>query len=393
MDQRQESILRELREHSATLPAEAQQYWREHEGRYARLLETLDGLYSHPSSRRPKPRRILDVGPSYQTLLLARLFPDADLVTMGFEDARYKPSAGARHIDYDLNDAYFRDSWPCDEGYDLILMLEVIEHLYTAPRRVLGVLRNLAAQNGLIVVSTPNATFLGNRVALLCGRNPFEMLEDRRHRLGLGHYREYTLAELAEAGSSASLRMLRVDFSNALLDRTRRRQRFYDRITRFLPGEFRQMTTIVFEKSGDDAELPDPDRVALTLGDGWFPMECEPHDPSRRWRWTGAEAVVSFSNPRRNVLFYLKVAGCEHPSHVPREIAVVAAKETVHRLLTPPDGDTTQRIPIRSAFLGAAEHAVLRIRVSPTFVPAAVEKSADVRELGVRVLTVAMVAQ
>ena len=47
---------------------------------------------------------------------------------------------------------------------------------------------------GWLVLQTPNAARIGNRVRLLTGRNPFEPL--REDSVSPGHFREYTVAEL-----------------------------------------------------------------------------------------------------------------------------------------------------------------------------------------------------
>lgn len=78
--------------------------------------------------------------------------------------------------------------------YDLVIMLEVLEHLSISPRLVFRKLRMMLRPQGMLVISTPNFLALGSRLKMLVGRNPLE-----RHRVTLdnpGHVREYDMDEL-----------------------------------------------------------------------------------------------------------------------------------------------------------------------------------------------------
>jgi hypothetical protein len=72
----------------------------------------------------------------------------------------------------------------------------VIEHLAVSPRHVLRFLGSALRSGGWLVLQTPNAARVGNRLRLLAGRNPFEQL--RENSLDPGHFREYTVDELLE---------------------------------------------------------------------------------------------------------------------------------------------------------------------------------------------------
>jgi len=103
--------------------------------------------------------------------------------------------AHGRQYHFDLNDSQDQRQWRSDLGpYDLIVFAEVIEHLYTAPERVLRFLHSLLAPGGALILQTPNAAALRKRLKLLAGRNPYERI--RPDRSNPGHFREYTVAEL-----------------------------------------------------------------------------------------------------------------------------------------------------------------------------------------------------
>jgi 2-polyprenyl-3-methyl-5-hydroxy-6-metoxy-1,4-benzoquinol methylase len=112
----------------------------------------------------------------------------------------------AGHIVFDLNYAQNVERLDLNQKFALIVFAETIEHLYTAPELVLGLLGNLLEPGGLIICQTPNAVALHKRILMALGFNPFERLRiDVRNR---GHIREYTRKELIEIGRRASLDMI-----------------------------------------------------------------------------------------------------------------------------------------------------------------------------------------
>ncbi|MDP9492175.1 MAG: hypothetical protein M3P42_08280, partial [Actinomycetota bacterium] len=70
-------------------------YLRTHDARY-RLL--LDLVAEHG------PKRILVVGPSYESVLLREALPQARVNTLGWLDHRFPLREHERHFEVDLND-------------------------------------------------------------------------------------------------------------------------------------------------------------------------------------------------------------------------------------------------------------------------------------------------
>src|SRR4051812_30028368 len=115
-----------------------------HAPRYAHLLETLDGAGVDAKTR------ILDIGRSRLTELIVQRF-GARVDSLGFGPDGRTPEGF--HYEFDLNRAQHRVNWRVDlPRYDVIVMAEVIEHLYTAPQLVLGFLRTLLASGGLLII-------------------------------------------------------------------------------------------------------------------------------------------------------------------------------------------------------------------------------------------------
>jgi SAM-dependent methyltransferase len=184
-----------------------------HAARFAHLLALAQRL------KPGRATRVLDIGRSRLTSLLAAAYDDVVSLGMPYETAPdfqgyLAPQDGRalRHIAFDLNTLRAGGPLPEAGTFDLIVFAEVIEHLYTAPELVLAAMRAQLAPGGLILCQTPNAAALHKRLTLLAGRNPYERI---RVTYGdFGHFREYTRAELCAFGPAAGLAVVSHDYAN-----------------------------------------------------------------------------------------------------------------------------------------------------------------------------------
>lgn len=84
-----------------------------------------------------------------------------------------------------------------DESFDLIIFLEVLEHLIVAhpPLGLLMEMNRVLKKDGIFILSTPNVVSLGSRIACLIGKHPssYGFKDPRSYNK---HYREYTPLEL-----------------------------------------------------------------------------------------------------------------------------------------------------------------------------------------------------
>lgn len=175
-----------------------------HAPRYALALRELARAGIGPGAA------VLDVGRSALTDLLAWAVGRAD--SLGLQPDETLPRG--RHVRFDLNLAQRREDWRTDLGpYDAVVLGEVIEHLSTAPGRVLTYLRSLLRPGGVLLIQTPNAAALHKRLLLLLGRQPYHRLcEDRGGGL---HVREYTMAEMRDYARAVGLGVERAIYANA----------------------------------------------------------------------------------------------------------------------------------------------------------------------------------
>ena len=125
--------------------------------------------------------------------------------SLGFDGDGETPSG--YHYEFDLNRTCTAKRWRKDlPQYDIIVMAEVIEHLYTSPSFVFRFLKKLMRSKGILIVQTPNAVALHKRLQMLLGYNPFGLISEDMAEPG--HFREYTRKELLRYADRGDLAVL-----------------------------------------------------------------------------------------------------------------------------------------------------------------------------------------
>jgi hypothetical protein len=218
------------------------EYLRFHRQRYQILMEKVRACARRLAV---PPRRVLDVGMSFQTALLRQELPDAIVDTLGYEDGRFKEDNPGQHYCFDLNKSADPAQRPELPPYDLIVMAEVIEHLMAPPRAVLESIAGWLRPQGELLLQTPNAVSLAKRLRMLRGYNPFMMPQDPAALST--HFREYTVAELIELGREAGLEATDVAVLNYFAHESHS-GRLYQRFGHLIPAGLRDGITISFRK-------------------------------------------------------------------------------------------------------------------------------------------------
>jgi hypothetical protein len=114
--------------------------------------------------------------------------------------------------------------------------------------------------------------------------------------------------------------------------------------------------------------LPQTESIFLVYKEGWYDPEVDPQNPSFERTWTAQEAVVSFKNPRKDVVVYLEADTCfpcfrRGPSLT---VSVGAAGTTLPIETSEP---FLRKLRARVADFGTGEWVDLRLRMSSAFVP------------------------
>ncbi|MBL8087019.1 MAG: class I SAM-dependent methyltransferase [Chthonomonas sp.] len=219
-----------------------------HSRRFACLVLMLERLGLTAESR------LLDVGPTFTSILFHRTFK-CRVDSLSFSPDEETPYG--QNFQFDLNLAQRKQDWREDLGdYDAITFAEVIEHLYTSPRIVLEYLASRLKPGGVLLIQTPNAVGIKQRIQLLLGKHPYEEISDDPE--SPNHYRECTLAELVRYAQKAGLEVIHADTYNYFNPTYRQKNKrikpwmgslFY-RISDFLPRGMKRGMMVVCRRPG-----------------------------------------------------------------------------------------------------------------------------------------------
>ena len=147
----------------------------------------------------------LGCGPDVRDLRLLKEMGASVLVGM---DAGQKPDPLVRgdSICYVCADIDSNHLPAAEESFDLVIIDNVIEHMYD-PRRVLVECIRVLKRGGVLAVMTPNQARLINRLRLILGKSVYfpldywmgvrqQHIRKRGEMVFAGHIREYTIDEL-----------------------------------------------------------------------------------------------------------------------------------------------------------------------------------------------------
>lgn len=228
------------------LDPESKKFLRYHFRRYEFLFQKIDRVITNLSlASGQRSIKILDIGPGFQTEIMRQTLPGAVVNTLGFRDLRFQARAEEQHFEFDLNNAQIPDKWLKLEQHDLVIIAEVLEHLYTSPGLVLQCVASWMAPGGFLILQTPNACALHKRLIMLSGKNPFDLIRDTPE--NPGHFREYTLSELVHFTDQAGLRLVELATWN-YFDNGSWVHKIYNVTSRVMPASLRQGITMTLQK-------------------------------------------------------------------------------------------------------------------------------------------------
>jgi hypothetical protein len=133
--------------------------------------------------------------------------------------------------------------------------------------------------------------------------------------------------------------------------------------------------------------LPQTENIFPVYKQGWHNPESHPENPSVERTWTKKEALMSFKNPKRDVIVYLQADTCVK-CFKQTPVLTVSVNNKVG--LTMPIEDPNvflKKIKVKAQDLGADEWVDLRLIMSESFVPKLLTPplNNDDRELGLLV--------
>ena len=162
-------------------------YYRGNWSRYRRTFELLSALPL------PRPARLLEVGGGQMALLSHHLYGDD--CTVGDVNEAFNSTLldfGIRFLKCDL----LRDDLPFDQELDVVVLLEVVEHMPVPLHQVLEKVRRWIKPGGYLFCTTPNLYRLRNVVRLALGLRVFDFFFIPEESKSIGHPFEYYDAHL-----------------------------------------------------------------------------------------------------------------------------------------------------------------------------------------------------
>lgn len=143
---------------------------------------------------------------------------------------------------------------PFDKNYfDMVMILEVLEHLHESPRELLINLIELLKPNGYLMITVPNAVNIRKRLAVLRGKTNLPEYGSYYWYPGKwrGHIREYVKGDLESLAKFLSLEIVELrSFHQILYKIPTKLQSFYKLLTSIFPG-WRDSWLLVVQKPLD----------------------------------------------------------------------------------------------------------------------------------------------
>ena len=167
---------------------ESDNYYRQEKERYWRSLELLCELNI------AAPAKILEIGGGQMAVLCKALFEDD--CTVGDVSQRYVAPLRNAGIELRTIDLMAPDTNDVVEQFDVVLLLEVIEHIPLPAHVVVEGIKPFLKPQGILFLTTPNLFRMRNLVRMLLGVEFLDHFTMPQPGQGLGHQLEYSAKHL-----------------------------------------------------------------------------------------------------------------------------------------------------------------------------------------------------
>jgi hypothetical protein len=133
--------------------------------------------------------------------------------------------------------------------------------------------------------------------------------------------------------------------------------------------------------------LPQTENIFLVYKEGWHNPETHPENPGVERTWTKKEALISFKNPKKDVIVYLEADTCVKCFPQTPQLTVSVGNNVGLRIPVEDPSVFLKKIKVRAADLGTDEWVDLRLAMNQSFVPKLLTPplNNDDRELGLNV--------
>src|SRR5687767_3094903 len=132
--------------------------------------------------------------------------------------------------------------------------------------------------------------------------------------------------------------------------------------------------------------LPQTENIFLVYKEGWHSPESSPQNPTLERTWTKKDAVVSFKNPKKDIVVYLEADTNSKAFDQPPVLTLAVAGKTGVVVPIPNSEVFVKKVRVKAEDLGNEEWVDLRLSMNQAFVPKLKGVNAhDERELGLLV--------
>lgn len=131
--------------------------------------------------------------------------------------------------------------------------------------------------------------------------------------------------------------------------------------------------------------LPQTENIFLVYKEGWHTPEASPQNPSLERTWTKKEGLVSFKNPKKDVVVYLEAD--TNAKAFPEPPVLTLSVGADKGLVIPIENSELflKKVRFSKEDLGDGEWVDLRLAMNQSFVPRTIGINEDDRELGLLV--------
>jgi len=152
-----------------------------------------------------------------------------------------------------------------ENSFDVVVILDVIEHLHESPRSILNIAGKALKVGGICVITMPNSVNFLKRIKVLLGKSNYPDIRGFYYSDGQwrGHVREYTLSEAMDIIRWNGYDIIKAQTYHGMLHK-----KVHSDVSRHL---FRCLTTLV-------PTLRDSLLVIATKNEGWLPKKYSGKD-------------------------------------------------------------------------------------------------------------------
>ena len=169
---------------------ESDEYYRWERNRYWKSLQYFLDLDI------PRPAKILEVGGGQMALLCKSLFGDDCIVAdISRRYAAPLQRSDIKLVTYNLVEQNARETFE-GEQFDLIVMLEIVEHIPLPAHAIVEHIKPLLKPAGLLFITTPNLFRVRNMIRMILGVEFLDRFMTAAAGQSLGHQLEYSADHL-----------------------------------------------------------------------------------------------------------------------------------------------------------------------------------------------------